>query len=624
VSSVTFSPDGHTVAAAGPEGVCLWNAATGKLIAHFTLAKRTSFNQVEFLSRSRYLVTQTLEGRILFWELSPSQKRPLRGPQSDANSPFALSGDGKRLAFVKDGTIRLWDVNSGEEGAQLAQPGKAFRLSISSKGQVLVAADGRTVTLWDLSTGKVLRKLPASEEQEDGQPLRGGRQPQIISLSALSPDGQIIAGVMSTRPQLFLHVWETRTGKELHVVRLTERVPSSLTFLPDGKRLALADHQGVRLWDVRTGEPCGYVRVYSNNYFSLAFAPDGRTLATGHVYNVRLWDVATGREKYPIPEQRQRVGFISLFADGRTLITAGKPTDGMPPFGNIDPEAPVLLFWAAATGKRRLSPWDAKKPFPPFADLSADQRTLAAWGEKGIIQLWDVKTGQKLGQVTYEGTPDDYALSDDGKLFVIGTRDRLRPLAESRSRLELRDVRTGNSLGEFKGIHGLFGEMRFSPNGRMLAAIDGNNHTLHLWDTATRKELFWFQPKPRLCDHLAFSRDNRVLAVASFDTEILFVQVPSGKGLPHMPATESAQKLRSGNGIFSLLFSPDGKRLIVADRRGNIFVFERASGRLLKEWQAHASGFPQLALSADGRVLVTRGANTALVWDMEQLLRKKD
>jgi WD40 repeat protein len=144
-----------------------------------------------------------------------------------------------------------------------------------------------------------------------------------------------------------------------------------------------------------------------------------------------------------------------------------------------------------------------------------------------------------------------------------------------------------------------------------------------LWDTATRKELFWFQPGAgRHCDHLAFSRDNRILAVASFNTEIMFVDVPSGKELPRMPATESTQKLRAG--IFALLFSPDGKRLIVADRRGKIFVFERASGRLLKEWETDPSGFPQLVLSADGKILVTRGANAALVWDLEQLLRKND
>jgi WD40 repeat protein len=232
-----------------------------------------------------------------------------------------------------------------------------------------------------------------------------------------------------------------------------------------------------------------------------------------------------------------------------------------------------------------------------------------------------VKTGKELGQITYEGIPEAWSFSGDGHLFVLGTRDRQRGLAVP-SRLGLWDARTGKHLGDFQGLRGCLRETRFSPDDKLLAFIDSVDATLHVQDVATRKELFRFQTKPRECFHAVFSRDSRTLAVTDGEKEIMFLEVPSGKELPRMPATASATKLRAG--IASLLFSPDGKQLILADRDGKIFVFERASGRLLKEWQADPYTATQLALSADGKILVTRGANAALVWNLEQLLRKKD
>jgi WD40 repeat protein len=616
VFAIAFSPDGKTLAAAGHEGIRLWDAVSGKLLAHFTLPNSLGFNQVAFLPRSKYLVSQTQDGRITFWELSPSQKRPFRGPQADVVSHLALAGNGKRLAFSKDGAIRLWEVATGKEVARLEQSDKPSRLAISADGKRLASNSGSSVKLWDVSAGRLLRTFSAPEAGNGLQPAGRPPREQILWRFTLSGDGQLLAALITTEPETFLYVWEAQTGKQLHVQEVTDHTRGPLAFSPDGKLLALAGDKGVWLCEARTREQRRQIRVYDGQTYSLAFSPDGRLLATGHDSVVRLWDVATGREQFPDSVPRDRVGYYSLSADGRTLVTlCFAPND------KGEPAVPVLRFWDAATGKRRPSLWDAKKPLPPFVDLSEDQRTLATWGKEGILQTWAVNTGKELGQITYEGFPEAWSLSYDGKLFVLGTRARQRE-ALGPFRLGLWNVRTGKHLGDIPGIRRFLRDTRFSPDGKLLVFIDGSDHTLHLWDVTTQKELFWFQPKLRQCALVTFSRDGRTLAVAGFNTEIRFVDVPSGKELPRMLATESATKLRAG--IFSLHLLPDGKRLIVVDRLRKIFIFERASGRLLKEWQADPTGVRQLVLSADGKVLVTHGANAALVWDLEQLLRKKD
>jgi WD40 repeat protein len=70
-----------------------------------------------------------------------------------------------------------------------------------------------------------------------------------------------------------------------------------------------------------------------------------------------------------------------------------------------------------------------------------------------------------------------------------------------------------------------------------------------------------------------------------------------------------------------LVVTPDGKTLIATDNFGNVFFWEVATGTLRLEWKAHQSRVNQLAISADGKVLLTRGATTALTWDVAELLK---
>jgi WD40 repeat protein len=178
-------------------------------------------------------------------------------------------------------------------------------------------------------------------------------------------------------------------------------------------------------------------------------------------------------------------------------------------------------------------------------------------------------------------------------------------------------------LGEFKDEdqRSYFGEVHFSPDGKVLASINAHDHTLDVWEVATQKKLFHFKPKPRTGWWLTFSRDSRVLAVTGLDPEVVYLDVPSGKELPKMPEAELAKKQPGGS--YALVFSPDGKQLITSDNFGKVFVWQRDTGRLVTEWQAHQFRVSRLALSANGKVLLTRGASTALVWDLDGLLKKE-
>jgi WD40 repeat protein len=614
VLDVAFSPDGRMLAAANHEAVRLSDAATGKALARFT-ARVSSFNHVAFLPRSKFLVAQSYEGHILFWELTPGQGRPLRGPTTDKYSYFALFPDGKRLAFVREGTIRLWDVRSGEEVGRLGERGTYYRLAVSSDGKLLASQGSEGVTLWDVLSGKALCRLPHVEEGDDPIPF-GGRQRQPLINFALSADGKILAGLVrdDRLSQHAVHVWETATGKALHVLKVTDAAPRAMAVSADGNRVAVEGQNGLQVWDVRTGESRWHVSVFGLQFFAVGFSPDGRLLATGLIGRVKLWDAETGRERFPIPEHREDLGFVALSANGRTVLTARLPERGMLAPG--DRETPSLRYWEAATGRRLPSPTRDKR-FPPFTCLSADQRTLATQGEEGV-QVCDVESGEKLSQLPQKVDPEVSALSDDGKLLAVGFHEG-RVRYGSPAHLELWDARAGKRLGECAGHNGFFGELRFSPDGKVLACIDNGDRALRMWDVATRKELFCLKSKQRVGYHLAFSRDSRTLALPGLGAEVTFIEVPSGKELSRMSTVDPARK--QPYVIFTLLFSPDGKRLFTTDWQGGISVWDRDTGRLLKRWQPGPFGATKLDLSADGKVLLTQGGNSALIWNLDVLLR---
>jgi WD40 repeat protein len=139
------------------------------------------------------------------------------GPRVDAVGDPLPEG-----ALARIGTVRL------------RQPSEVCSVAFSPDGKLL-ATGGRYdgVRLWDSTTGKAIRFLPA----------KGGQG--IFHLS-FSPDGNVL---VSSGFDGALEVLEVATGKKTHQLGKDSEQLGPLCFSDDGKLLAVADGPAMRVWE---------------------------------------------------------------------------------------------------------------------------------------------------------------------------------------------------------------------------------------------------------------------------------------------------------------------------------------------------------------------------------------
>jgi len=97
---------------------------------------------------------------------------------------------------------------------------------------------------------------------------------------------------MTFRNAFTVKLWDATTGQELPTWTGHTSKILSVTFRPDGKRLASTGYDGtVKLWDGVTGQETLTLKGHTDPVTSVAFSPDGQRLASASWDNtVKIWD----------------------------------------------------------------------------------------------------------------------------------------------------------------------------------------------------------------------------------------------------------------------------------------------------------------------------------------------
>jgi RNA polymerase sigma factor (sigma-70 family) len=598
---------------------------------------------------------------------------PQVSPPTQPAEPLPPQGRPERAELPGDTLPRGVQARMGS--TQLRHGGAVFFAAYTPDGKALVTAgrDG-TVRLWDLATAREIRRFDWGEVESDGKPepseegLYQRWQHQVwndLAIScqaALSADGRVVAashgGVVC--------LWETATGKRLHLIDTKQTRVDQLAFAADGKSLlTLGPGDATAVWEVATGKCVRHrdgkrqARFHVNPIAATidqnALVSPGLTHLAFHrqadndgPWAIHVLDLATGKEAPPIQTGDGRAP-MTFTPDGKALVWARFE-------GGI-------VFSDVATGKelRRLE--DASAPFRydlathfAFFAFSGGGESLAVSRASRTIELWDLKSGKLARRITQHSQrrPSDVGalaraaltFSPDGKTVLCslggpavrqfradtgaeipgpdgGHRASVSALTLSADGKSVWTCARGEPVRRWDWATGRPTGQREVPGGATLVAVaadgrlafaDGKGVTLCGADGQPTRKL----PGVELpLEALALSADGAVLATRSQDTPAVHLWDVTSLAKRHTlalagdPRKGSADVLTETTGVVTpeLVFSPDGRFLAGGGHR-QFCLWETATGKLLWQLPPQAGqAIERFAFSANGLCLAAVSAD---------------
>jgi len=228
---------------------------------------------------------------IIVWKLTPGDAsesnlaayghadRRLRG-HSHFVQDVAISSDGQFcLSGSWDGTLRLWDLTTGETTRRFVGHTKdVLSVAFSADNRQIVSGSrDRTINLWN-TLGQL--KYPITED---------GHQ-EWVSCVRFSPNTQLPL-IVSAGWDKVVKVWNLQTCKlRVDLIGHTEYV-NSVTVSPDGSLCASGGKDGkAMLWDLNEGRHLSTLEA-GDTIHALSFSPIRYWLCAATASCLRIWNL---------------------------------------------------------------------------------------------------------------------------------------------------------------------------------------------------------------------------------------------------------------------------------------------------------------------------------------------
>jgi WD40 repeat protein/class 3 adenylate cyclase len=588
VMAMHLSPDGSTLAVGGFDSMSyLWDVETGEQLSITLPENPSGMGGIVYHPDGEHFATTGFDGLIKLWEFPEGmegQAQELLVMETEDNiCPGALfSPNGELFACANniDGSVRVWDSMSGELLHKLCcheivtagyQLRGATALAFSADGTNLFSAgtDG-TIRIWELASGQEVDRVDV------GSPLYG---------LAISPDGSRLA--VSTRTSQ-VYLWQISHGDSSEdQISLTGKYSLSskcsadraLTFSPDGTQLATGGWDAVaRVWDVESGDLLlslpGHDGIIQQVVFSqdgmrlfsvgqdnllkfwdlspghevaalpgveVAYSPDGTMLAHASDDDnvIRLLDSTTLQSLYELKGHKDIIQFLSFSPDG--LYLSSSSSDGTAWIWDLmDREVHAVLNHQHVVIGNRFSPdgrylgtvsmdgsavlWDVKTGqlirtlispvasvdfetyYPEDVDFYPDGSRVAVIHGDGTVKVWEVESGQlrmdrqlashALSKIHFRPSGDDVVVCSEGS----GTQ--VYDISGEEWQLLFTVFTPGGTL-----------RCAYSPDGSMIAGAS-HDGTTRVWDAETGEEMMTLYGMPDFAYDPSFSPDGKHLAVA--------------------------------------------------------------------------------------------------------------
>jgi WD40 repeat protein len=245
----------------------------------------------------------------------------------------------------------------------------------------------------------------------------------------------------------------------------------------------------------------------------------------------------------------------------------------------------------------------------------------------GLVQLWDVGTGDELRELTgHTDIVRSVSFSPGGRYAISASGGRWKDggriiTAGSDYNLRLWDLESGKEVWCLGGHTAPIYGAAFSPDGKRILSCGVDSHfnnwlsgvvdnSIRLWDTKTGKPVRRLKGHTHGVRSVAFSPDGRYAVSGSADKSVRLWDLASGQ--------EVRSFLGHEQDVQSVQVSPDGKYVLSGSCDRTIRLWHFESGKEVQRFSGHDDEVCAVAFCPDGRHVVSGSADdTGRLWAVE-------
>ena len=468
-----------------PESILVWHVETGEQIACFTGYSEgysDRMNNLCFSPDGKYLTAGSADGTIRIWDIESGQLATTHTDSGDAQMfPHYSQEDGLIAAAISKREVEVWHIDRDEKIDTFEHRGDSWHVCFSEDGAQLLVANPSEIQIWTKGKNSDAHTLSTLH----------GHIPTMDTLVFSADEKTLAAGFWSDNVLL----WDVASKRSYRPAN--ERLPGTSHNVyrsPGGKIISInGSGNNLNMQEVGEREPIvELIGPEGGLGRAKAFAPTGHRIASvDKDNNIHIWE-RTG----PL-NSGQGSG---SWEKHTTIINDEEFTYGLV-------HSPTGLAFSP-DGKR-------------LASISRSQDWKAC--------LWDVDSGKQLSELpltplpsrtyTYCGDDTGIAFSPRGDIIAGGKWGEI-------VLWDATDGKTLMTLTQPEESQRAI-TLCFSPCGEYLASgawwqPDLQKVPIRLWEVATGKNIatFWGHTTDVQC--FTFSSDNTVLVSGGHDGAIYF------------------------------------------------------------------------------------------------------